>query len=123
MDVLRGKTPQIVRKEIWAHLLAYNLIRTVMAQAAMQHDVLPRSLSFKAALQTIGAFGIPLLLSSPSRLHDLYSAMLATIASQRVGNRPDRYEPRARKRRPKPYPYLTQPRHEAKTALLETSSA
>jgi len=123
MDVLRGKTPEIVRKEIWAHLLAYNLIRTVMAQAAMQHDVLPRSLSFKGALQTIGAFGLPLLLSSPSGLHDLYSAMLATIASQRVGNRPDRFEPRARKRRPKPYPHLTIPRHEAKTALLETSSA
>ena len=123
MDVLRGKTPQIVRKEIWAHLLAYNLIRTVIAQAAMQHDVLPRSLSFKAALQTIHAFGMPLLLCSPCCLHDLYSTMLATIASQHVGNRPDRYEPRARKRRPKPYPYLTKPRHEAKTALLKTSSA
>ena len=123
MDVLRGKTPQIVRKEIWAHLLAYNLIRAVIAQAAMQHDVLPRSLSFKAALQTIHAFEIPLLLCSPSGLYDLYSAMLATIASQHVGNRPDRFEPRARKRRPKPYPHLTIPRHEAKTALLETSSA
>lgn len=123
MDVLRGKTPQIVRKEIWAHLLAYNLIRTVIAQAAMQHDVLPRSLSFKGALQTIQAFAIPLALCSPSALHDLYSTLLATIASQHVGDRPDRFEPRARKRRPKPYPSLTKPRQEAKAALLETSSA
>jgi hypothetical protein len=123
MDVLRGKTPQIVRKEIWAHLLAYNLIRTVMAQAAMQHDVLPRSLSFKGALQTIHAFAIPLARCSPSGLHDLWSTLLATIASHHVGDRPDRFEPRARKRRPKPYPYLTKPRHEAKAALLETSCA
>jgi hypothetical protein len=123
MDVLRGKAPQIVRKEIWAHLLAYNLIRTVIAQAALQHDVLPRSLSFKGALQTIHAFAIPLALCSPSGLYDLYSTLLATIASQHVGDRPDRFEPRARKRRPKPYPYLTTPRHDAKVALLETSSA
>lgn len=122
MDVLRGKTPQIVRKEIWAHLLAYNLIRTVMAQAAAQHDVLPRSLSFKAALQTIHVFRMPLLLCSRCCLHDLYSVLLATIASQHVGNRPDRFEPRVRKRRPKPYPHLTKPRPEAKAALLETSS-
>jgi hypothetical protein len=123
MDVLRGKTPQIVRKEIWAHLLAYNLIRTLMAQAAQQHGVLPRSLSFKAALQTVHAFAVPLALCSLSGLHILYSTLLATIASQHVGNRPDRFEPRARKRRPKPYPNLTKPRHQAKAALLETSSA
>lgn len=119
MDVLRGKSPQIVRKEIWAHLLAYNLIRSVMAQAAVQHGALPRCLSFKATLQTLHAFAMCLWLSSSSRVHGLYTAMLAAIATHRVGDRPDRFEPRARKRRPKAYPYLTVPRHEAKTALLE----
>ena len=123
MDVLRGKSPQIVRKEVWAHLLAYNLIRAVIAQAAVKHNALPRSLSFKAALQTLNAFGMFLCLCGPSGLHDLYPKILMLIASQHVGDRPNRFEPRARKRRPKPYPYLTQPRKEAKAALLQTTSA
>lgn len=122
MDVLRGKSPEIVRKEIWAHLLAYNLIRSLMAQAAVEHGVLPRSLSFKAALQTLHAFAMFLWVSSSSRVHALYTPMLAAIATHRVGDRPDRFEPRARKRRPKPYPYLTVPRREAKTALLKRRS-
>jgi len=56
MDVLRGKTPELVRKEIWTHILAYNLIRTIMAQAASKHGIEPRTISFKAALQTLEAF-------------------------------------------------------------------
>ena len=56
MDILRFKTPELVRKEIWAHILAYNLIRTIMAQAASQHDMEPRSISFKGAIQTLEAF-------------------------------------------------------------------
>jgi hypothetical protein len=123
MDVLRGQSPEIVRKEIWAHLLAYNLIRAVIAQSAIEHGVLPRGLSFKGALQIIHAFGIFLGLSATSSLHNLYLTMLWAIASQHVGDRPDRFEPRARKRRPKQYPYLTTPRNEYKTTLLETSSA
>jgi len=123
MDVLRGKSPQIVRKEVWAHLLAYNLIRAVIAQAAVAHGALPRSLSFKAALQSLHAFGAFLCLCGPSHLADLYLTMLSLIASQHVGDRPDRFEPRARKRRPKPYPYLTTPRRDYKTALLQKTSA
>jgi len=56
MDILRSKTPAMVRKEMWAHLLAYNLIRTVMAQAAQQHDLPPREISFKGTVQTLAAF-------------------------------------------------------------------
>lgn len=123
MDVLRGQSPAIVRKEIWAHLLAYNLIRAVIAQSAVAYGVLPRTLSFKGALQTIHAFGIFLGLATPSRLHELHSTMLAAIASQHVSDRPDRFEPRARKRRPKPYPHLTTPRSEYKRTLLSTTSA
>ena len=122
MDVLRGKSPQIVRKEIWAHLLAYNLIRSVMAQAAVEHGVLPRQLSFKAPLQTLHAFAMSLWLLPSSRVHRLYATMLAAIATHGGGDRPDRFEPRARKRRPKPYPYLTVPRHEAKTASMKRRS-
>ena len=56
MDILRCKTPELVRKEIWTHVLAYNLIRTIMAQAAAKHDIEPRTISFKGALQTLEAF-------------------------------------------------------------------
>jgi hypothetical protein len=56
MDVLRCKTPELVRKEIWTHILAYNLIRTIMAQAAAKHGVVPRTISFKGTVQTLEAF-------------------------------------------------------------------
>jgi hypothetical protein len=56
MDVLRCKTPAMVRKEIWGHLLVYNLLRAAMAQAALQHEALPRQLSLQGARQTLEAF-------------------------------------------------------------------
>jgi hypothetical protein len=120
MDVLRCKTPELVRKELWAHILAYNLIRTVMAQAAGRHGIEPRSISFKGALQTLEAFQpvIALRGERDSALRrGLYERLLAAVASHRVGDRPDRFEPRRRKRRPKPYDRLMKPRHEAKQAL------
>src|SRR5918995_5775954 len=60
MDVLRCKTPEMIRKEIWAHLLAANLIRGVMAEAARRHGVLPRQLSFQGARQMIEGFRVEL---------------------------------------------------------------
>jgi hypothetical protein len=56
MDVLRCKTPALVRKELWTHILAYNLIRTIAAQAATKHGIEPRAISFKGAIQTLEAF-------------------------------------------------------------------
>jgi len=120
MDVLRCKTPELVRKELWAHVLAYNLIRTVMAQAAVEHGIEPRSISFKGAVQTLEAFQPVLALSgerAPALLQDLYDRLLEGVASHGVGDRPDRYEPRRRKRRPKPYDRLMRPRHEYKRAM------
>jgi len=117
MDVLRGKTPEIVRKEIWVHVLAYNLIRTVMAQAAQRHGILPRTISFKGAMQTLQAFQPHLAAASPEELPRLCAAIWEAVATHRVGDRPDRYEPRVKKRRPKPYKLLTQPRREARIAL------
>jgi hypothetical protein len=120
MDVLRCKAPEQVRKELWAHVLAYNLIRAVMAQAAIEHGIEPRSISFKGALQTLEAFQ-PAIAQRGRRgsvvLKNLFERLLDAVASHRVGDRPDRYEPRRRKRRPKPYDRLMQPRHEAKRAL------
>lgn len=117
MDVLRCKTPEMVRKEIWMHLLAYNLIRVTMADAAEQADMKPREVSFKGALQTLTAYRSLVERADPGRLPSLYESLLSAIASHRVGNRPFRYEPRAIKRRPKEHDLLTIPRHEAKRRL------
>jgi hypothetical protein len=114
MDVLRCKTPEMVEKEIWAHLLAYNLLRTVMAVAASENDVEPREISFKGAKQALTAFAPKLEAARPEQRAELVDAMLKAVAYHRVGNRPGRWEPRARKRRPKPCKRLGHPRHIAK---------
>jgi hypothetical protein len=118
MDVLRCKTPEMVEKEIWIHLLAYNLIRGVMAKAAEAHDVRPRELSFKGALQTMTAFQDTLRVASPTARATLWEAMLKAIAAHRVGDRFGRAEPRANKRRPKAQRYLNEPRPEARKRLM-----
>lgn len=120
MDVLRCKTPAMVRKEVWAHLVAYNLIRAVMARAALEFGGPPRDLSFKGALQAVRAFAERLVDASGATAAELYEWLLIAIGSYQVGDRPDRVEPRKRKRRPKHYPLLMQPRAEARAALLET---
>jgi hypothetical protein len=122
MRDLRGKTPELVRKEVWAHVLAYNLIRTVMAQAAARHGIVPRSISFTGALQTLAAFR-PLLELRTARdaacrlrlCHDLLDA----VAAHRVGGRPDRSEPRVKKRRRNHYGWLTRPRAEMKRRMAK----
>jgi hypothetical protein len=114
MDILRCKTPEMVRKEIWAHLLAYNLLRTVMAVAAGAHCLEPRQVSFKGAKQAVTAFAPKIESARPEDRPALINALVAVIAYHRVGNRPGRWEPRARKRRPKPGARLGQPRAEAK---------
>jgi hypothetical protein len=114
MDVLRCKTPDMVHKEIWTHLLAYNLLRTVMAVAADENNIEPRQVSFKGAKQALTAFAPKIEAAQPDDRAPLIDAMLATIAYHRVGNRPGRWEPRARKRRPRKAAPLTQPRHIAK---------
>ena len=114
MDVLRCKTPEMVHKEIWTHLLAYNLLRTIMAVAADENDTEPRKVSFKGAKQALTAFAPKIEAARPEDRAPLVDAMLTTIAYHRVGNRPGRWEPRARKRRPKWSTPLKQPRHIAK---------
>jgi hypothetical protein len=121
MDVLRCKSPTMVRKEIWMHLLAYNLIRKLMAQAASTVGVCPRDISFKGALQTLMAFAVAGW-SCPRRRHSLYAAVLKAVAAHRVNDRPDRVEPRAVKRRPKKLIYLTEPRSVARARLLNSAA-
>jgi putative transposase len=119
MDVLRCKTPAMVRKEIWACLLAYNLIRKALLEAALAADRSPRELSFTNALQTIAASLGTLAVVDAETAERLIAAQLASLAEQRVGNRPNRVEPRAVKRRPKPHALLTMPREEARLLLLQ----
>jgi hypothetical protein len=114
MDILRCKTPEMVEKEIWIHLLAYNLLRTVMAVAASANDIEPRQVSFKGAKQVVTAFAPKIEAARPKDRAVLIDAMLTAIAYHRVGNRPGRWEPRARKRRPKRGAHLRQPRAIAK---------
>ena len=112
MDVLRCKTPELIRRELWTHILAYNLIRTILAQAAQKHHFEPRSLSFKGAIQTFEAFQPAIALQGEqdtARRLSLYRELLDTIATHRVADRPDRHEPRLRKRHAKNFAYLRKP--------------
>ena len=120
MDVLRCRSPEMVRKEIWAHLLAYNLIRTVIAQAAAKHGKQPRQISFTRAMRTLEAFRSPLAHTSSQELVAMYEHMLRAIASHEIGNRPNRLEPRQRKRRPKPYKLMNKPRSQARKQEAKT---
>jgi len=117
MDMLRCKTPEMVRKEIWMTLLGYNVIRALMVEASKEHERDPRHLSFKGALQTLQEFAPGLREGSPQERWWLRRTLLRSIAADEVGYRPNRVEPRARKRRPKQYPLLMKPRRQAQAAL------
>jgi hypothetical protein len=123
MSVLRCKTPAMVRKEIWVRLLAYNLVRTLMARAAEQAGIEPRQVSFAGTLQTLNAFAPVLALADRADRPRLLEILLKAIARHRVGDRPDRYEPRAVKRRAKPIALLTLPRRQARTTLGKSGAA
>ena len=114
MDILTCKTPEMIRKEIWTHLLVYNLVRKVMAQAALEGKVEPRQLSFAGAVQTLNAFRWLLMLSEGNQRRELAKVACIALGTHKVGNRPGRSEPRKVKRRPKPYGRLTKPRGEEK---------
>jgi hypothetical protein len=105
IEVLRCRTPQMVQKELWASLLAYNVIRLLMAQAAHNAGLQPRELSFKHTLQLWTAW-----CGHGSDCLDQPNELFRLIAQRLVGNRPHRIEPRARKRRPKSFPWLKVPR-------------
>jgi Transposase DDE domain len=112
MDHLRCKTPHRVRNELRMHLLAYNAVRRVMALAALEAKVPPWQISFKGTLQTLNQF-LPWL-TSYMPLDAGCQALVECLATHRVGNRPDRFEPRRIKRRPKSQALLQRPRHEYK---------
>ena len=111
METLSCKTPVMAEKEMWVYFLAYNLIRITMAEAASWANLLPRQLSFKHTLQLWRAWR-----RQPCDRKDSESlqVLLALIVEKLIGNRSGRIEPRAVKRRPKPYHLLTEPRDQAR---------
>jgi Transposase DDE domain len=121
MDVLRCQSPAMVRKEFWAHLLAYDLIRGAMAEAARRHCVSPRELSFQGARQTLEGFRGELGHATAVTAAALAEAAWCAIAYHRVGDRPDRVEPRVVKRRPKAYPRMQVPRKVARKRLMRVA--
>jgi hypothetical protein len=119
MGVLRCMTPEMVEKEIAVHMLAYNMVRATMAQAAHLGHVLPRQLSFKGALQLLNAFGENLRHCPLGRLVLNHAFLLAGLAQMKLPHRPGRVEPRARKRRPKTHTLLNKPRKILRARLLK----
>jgi putative transposase len=121
MDVLRCKSPEMVRKEIWSCLLAYNLIRKTMLQAAKRHKLSPRQLSFATAMQTLAASWETLPTHDRTTQLSLIKVQIDSLASQIVAkpSRANRVEPRAVKRRPKPHRLLNITREQAREQILE----
>lgn len=119
LDHLRTKTPAMVRKEFWTTLLAYNLIRRVICNAAIEHGKLPRRISFTRTCATILAAWSTLSLDlySPSKI----AILLKQIASLQTPDRPGRIEPRVLKRRRHRYPLMKEPRWKFKKRLELTT--
>ena len=118
MDVLRGKTPEMLRREIWGRLPAYNLVRQVIAQAAGARNCSPRQVRTAGATQMREAFRVTLLIDEGASWDRNVAALLRAIGGRRVGRRPGRYEPREVKRRPKTYQRLARPRATRRAELL-----
>ena len=116
MEHLRCRTPEMAFKELWVYMLAYNLIRLLMAQSALLADQIPRQLSFKHATQIWLAWQQQ---GGDPEDGACFHGILILIAQPRVGLRPGRIEPRALKRRPKPFALLTEPRASAKARIRE----
>ena len=111
LDVLRCRTPELIEKEIWLQTIAYNLVRALMLESAWTHNVELDRLSFKGTVDTLRQW-TPLFAPTMFAFKRAREELLRIIAADVVPNRPDRSEPRARKRRYKAYQYLTKPRHE-----------
>lgn len=114
MEVLRCKTPAMVEKEVWVYLLAYNLIRRVMAHSSQWADCLPQHVSFKHTVQLFRQIAARSPLTDEER-----QSFMGQITTIRVGQRPDRLEPRAIKRRPRPHRLLKVPRHQAREQIRQ----
>ena len=117
LDILKGKTPEVVRKEFYAGLIAYNLLRAIMAQAAISSEITPRRLSFTRTLGKFLKFSEKIYDAGKDKFTRLYRELLIAIRRHKVGNRPGRQEPRAVKRKKKGFPSLSKPRKQLKLEM------
>ena len=117
MEMIAAKTPEMVQKEIWVHLLTYNLLRTLMWQSAQPAQVSPLRISLQGTRQQFNQFRPILVQASDKNRRRLYTTLLEVIRDQLVPLRPNRVEPRVVKRRAKPFPRMQQPRSVLKAKL------
>jgi hypothetical protein len=119
MDVLACRSPRMVRQELWANVLGYNLIRTIMWDAGRQSGVPALQISLKGAVQElVASWPYGAMATNTQALRSYYELMLANVALHKIRYRPNRCEPRVRKRRPKNYRLMTRPRAQYKMELL-----
>ena len=119
MEHLPNKTPHMVRNELYMHLLAYNLVRTLMFQAGVTYQVAPVRLSFQATIQHLLNFSKELAHESkPQMRQRIHKQLLYSISKERLPDRPGRVEPRLKKRRPKIYGWLKRPRKQMQAEML-----
>jgi len=111
LNSFKCKTPKMVKKEMWVHFLAYNIIRSLMLDSALYNKMLPREISFKNSLQ--------LYLHYLENSQIVYQKLLKLIGRKVIGNRAGRVEPRALKKRANAYPLLMKPRGIAKADILK----
>lgn len=121
MDVLRCKSPELVEKEVWMQAFGYNLVRALMLEASWEYSVPLDRLSFKGTVDTLRQW-TPLFAPAIFAFKRARKELLRIIAADQVPDRPNRFEPRLRKRRPKQYPFITVPRRKAKADLLRALS-
>lgn len=113
MDFIDSKTPEMVRKQVWVHVLAYNLIRRLMWRTGVRHNVPPLRLSFKGTIDVVAVYLPKLIAATSESLGLVYTRFLWAIVERRLPDRPNRYEPRRYKRRKNPaYALLFAPRSE-----------
>ena len=114
MDVLRGLSPEMLHKELLLHLISYHLVRAVLQEASLTCQVELNRISFKGTVDTVRHWSqaVDACQGQRRKQSRLLEQMLRVIASDLLPERPGRIEPRAKKRRPKNYHLLTQPRHE-----------
>lgn len=118
MEMILAKTPEMVRKEIWVHLLAYNLLRALMWKSARLAQVSPLRISLQGTRQQFNQFRPALAAAKTKQRARLYTILLEVICNQLVPLRPGRAEPRVTKRRPKSFPRMQQPRSVLKAKLI-----
>src|SRR3989475_4715908 len=112
MEILRSRSPEMAQKELYARLIAHNLIRYTMALAATEHRVSLERISFKGSLDALAEFSQAMAKArSKKKRQEIWSELLRTLAADLVPLRPGRREPRAVKRRKNKYQRLSGPRH------------